>query len=78
VSSPRDRGTARRVEQALRAPKLFNLRSDPFERAEEGPDNYVKWLVELLFITVPAQAIVAPHIQSFQEFPSRQESEETT
>ena len=50
----------------------------PVRAGGEGPGNYVKWLVELLFITVPAQAIVAQHIQSFQEFPSRQESEETT
>src|SRR5215470_15873253 len=45
----------------------------PVRAGGEGPGNYVKWLVELLFITVPAQAIVAQHIQSFQEFPPRQE-----
>ena len=56
----------------LRAPKLFNLRSDPFERAEEEAGDYVKWFVEHLFVLVPAQAIVAQHIQSFQEFPPRQ------
>jgi hypothetical protein len=76
VSSPKDRGTASgrgRLERALHAPKLFNLRSDPFERAEEEAGDYVKWLVEHLFIMVPAQAIVAQHVQSFQEFPPRQE-----
>ena len=56
----------------LRAPKLFNLRSDPFERAEEEAGDYVKWFVEHLFVLVPAQTIVAQHIQSFQEFPPRQ------
>jgi len=49
-----------------RAPKPFNPRSDPFERAEEGAGDYDKWFIEHLFVLVPAQAIVAQHIQSFQ------------
>jgi arylsulfatase len=56
----------------LRAPKIFNLRSDPFERAEQEAGDYVKWFVEHAFVLVPAQAIVAQHIQTFQEFPPRQ------
>jgi arylsulfatase len=56
----------------LRAPKIFNLRSDPFERAEQEAGDYVKWFAEHLFVLVPAQAIVAQHIQTFQEFPPRQ------
>ena len=56
----------------LRAPKLFNLRSDPFERAEQESGDYVRWFIEHVFVLVPAQAIVAQHLQSFQEFPPRQ------
>jgi arylsulfatase A-like enzyme len=56
----------------LRAPKLFNLRSDPFERSEYEAGDYVKWFVEHAFVLVPAQAIVAKHLASFQEFPPRQ------
>jgi arylsulfatase len=56
----------------LRAPKIFNLRSDPFERAEQEAGDYVKWFVEHAFVLVPAQAIVVQHIQTFQEFPPRQ------
>jgi hypothetical protein len=56
----------------LRAPKLFNLRSDPFERAEQEAGDYVRWFVEHAFVLVPVQAIVAQHIQSFREFPPRQ------
>src|SRR6201993_4646946 len=56
----------------LRAPKLFNLRSDPFERAEQEAGDYDRWFIEHLFVLVPAQAIVARYIQSFQEFPPRQ------
>jgi arylsulfatase len=56
----------------LRAPKLFNLRSDPFERAEQEAGDYVRWFAEHLFVLVPAQAIVAQRIQTFQEFTPRQ------
>ena len=56
----------------LRAPKLFNLRSDPFERAEQEAGDYVRWFIDHVFVLVPAQAIVAQHLQSFREFPPRQ------
>ena len=56
----------------LRAPKLFNLRSDPFERAEQEAGDYVKWFIEHVFLLVPAQSIVAQHPATFQEFPPRQ------
>jgi arylsulfatase len=56
----------------LRVPKLFNLRSDPFERAEHEAGDYGRWFVDHAFVVVPAQVIVARHIQSFQDFPPRQ------
>src|SRR6478752_3018747 len=56
----------------LRAPKIFNLRSDPFERAEHEAGGYDKWFVEHAFVLVPAQAIVGQHLATFREFPPRQ------
>ena len=56
----------------LRAPKIFNLRSDPFERAEHEAGGYDKWFIEHAFVLVPAQAIVGQHLATFQEFPPRQ------
>jgi arylsulfatase len=56
----------------LRTPKLFNLRADPFERAAYEAGDYVKWFIEHAFVFVPAQAIVAQHVQSFRDFPPRQ------
>jgi arylsulfatase len=56
----------------LRAPKLFNLRADPFERSEIEAGAYDKWFIEHAFVFVPAQAIVAQHLASFKEFPPRQ------
>jgi arylsulfatase len=58
---------------ALRAPKIFNVRSDPFERAEHEAGAYDTWFVEHAFVLVPAQDIVGKYLQTFQKFPPRQE-----
>ena len=55
----------------MRIPKLYNLRSDPFERGEEGM-FYSKWMVDRAFALVPIQALVGEWISSFREFPPRQ------
>jgi arylsulfatase A-like enzyme len=55
----------------LRAPNLYNLRSDPFERGTESIE-YGRWMVDRSFILVPAQAIVGQWLSSFKEFPQRQ------
>ena len=54
----------------LRAPMLYNVRSDPFER---GPSSmlYGDWHAHRAFLLVPAQAIVARYIESFKDFPPR-------
>ena len=58
---------------SLRAPDLYNLRSDPFERAEEDATLfYGKWMADRTFLLVPAQAIVGQFLKTFEEFPPRQ------
>jgi len=54
----------------MRIPTLFNLRSDPFERADESIFND-KWFADHAFIQVPAQAIVQAFLETFKEFPPR-------
>lgn len=54
----------------LRVPKLYNLRSDPFERGPESVE-YALWSTHRVFIQVPAQALVARYLESFREFPPR-------
>ena len=54
----------------LRFPKLFNLRSDPFERAEEGA-GYLEWRLQHAFMIGPAAAYAGQWMQSFVEFPPR-------
>lgn len=56
----------------LRVPKIFNLRRDPFERADENSNTYWDWVLDHAFLLVPAQAYVAEHLQSLAEFPPRQ------
>jgi arylsulfatase len=56
----------------LRLPKLFNLRSDPFETADHEGMDYERWRVEHLFLLVPAQQYVGNFLATFKEFPPRQ------
>jgi arylsulfatase len=56
----------------LRMPKVFNLRTDPYERAEETSNTYFDWVLARAFLFVPAQSFVAEHIQTLVEFPVSQ------
>jgi arylsulfatase len=58
----------------LRVPKLFNLRSDPFETADHESMDYERWRVEHLFLLVPAQQYVGQFLGTFKEFPPRQKA----
>jgi len=61
----------RREFTNLRAPKMYNLRADPFERGDESME-YDKWMMERAFLLVPSQALVGQWLASFKEFPIRQ------
>jgi arylsulfatase len=56
----------------LRVPKIFNLRTDPFERADYTSNTYYDWLLDHAWILVPAQAYVANMLTTLVEFPARQ------
>jgi arylsulfatase A-like enzyme len=58
----------------LRVPKIFNLRTDPFERADETSNTYFDWLISHAYLLVPAQMYVAQMLQTFDKFPPRQEA----
>jgi arylsulfatase len=58
----------------LRVPKLFNLRTDPFERADITSNTYYDWLVDHIPQVLAAQAIVLPFLETFKEFPPRQKA----
>jgi arylsulfatase A-like enzyme len=58
----------------LRVPKLFNVRSDPFETADYEAMDYDRWRIEHLFLLVPAQQYVGQFLNTFREFPPRQKA----
>ncbi len=57
----------------LRVPKVFNLRTDPYERADITSNTYYDWLLDHAWVLVPAQAYVARMLETFKDFPPRQE-----
>jgi len=58
----------------LRLPKLFNMRTDPFERADITSNTYYDWFLHHDYIVLAAQAIVKPFLDTFKEFPPRQKA----
>jgi arylsulfatase A-like enzyme len=57
----------------LRFPKLFNLRTDPYERADITSNTYYDWVLDHAWAFIPAQAYVARMLQTLAAFPPRQE-----
>ncbi|HUW30345.1 MAG TPA: arylsulfatase [Planctomycetota bacterium] len=56
----------------LRVPKLFNLRTDPFEEADHIAMDYGHWRIDRIFLLVPAQQYVGKFLATFKEFPPSQ------
>jgi arylsulfatase len=56
---------------ATRIPMLYNLRTDPFERADVTSNTYWDWYIDRVFLLVPAQAIVGEFLNTFVDFPPR-------
>jgi arylsulfatase len=55
----------------LRFPKIFNLRTDPFERADITSNTYYDWLMDRAYISYAAQFLVRQFLETFKEFPPR-------
>jgi arylsulfatase len=55
-----------------RLPKLYNLRMDPYERADITSNTYYDWTIRRAFLMEGAQAIAGQFIATFKEFPPRQ------
>jgi arylsulfatase len=51
---------------------MFDLRADPFERADRESIYYNDWAIRRMFLGVPVQQGVAKYLESFKEFPPRQ------
>jgi arylsulfatase A-like enzyme len=55
-----------------RAPIMYDLRADPFERAREEGFGYNLWAMERAFYVVPVQGIVKQFVDTLKDFPPRQ------
>lgn len=58
----------------LRVPKMFDLRSDPYERADITSNTYWDWVLDHAFLLVPAQTEVARFLETFKEYPPSQKA----
>ncbi len=56
----------------LRAPLIFNLRLDPFERAHETSNTYWEWVSRNEWVIVPIQGLVGEAVATFKDFPPLQ------
>jgi arylsulfatase A-like enzyme len=56
----------------LRIPKLYNLRTDPYERADITSNTYFDWLMSNGYLALAATGLVAQFLATFKEFPPRQ------
>jgi arylsulfatase len=56
----------------LRVPKMFNLRTDPFERADDSSNTYWDWVISHSWVMYKMQATVAGQIENFVKYPPRQ------
>ncbi|TWU58575.1 Arylsulfatase [Rubripirellula tenax] len=59
---------------SLRLPKIFNLRGDPYERADVTSNTYYDWMIDRAYLLVPAQDYVGKFMATFKDYPPRQKA----
>ena len=50
----------------------LHLRTDPYQRADITSNSYYEWLLDRVFLMLPAQAQVGEFLASFRKYPPRQ------
>lgn len=55
----------------LRVPLLFNLRRDPYERAQKTSNTYYDWMLSRVYLFLPAAEYVGKFMETFKEYPPR-------
>lgn len=58
----------------LRCPKIYNLRTDPYERADITSNSYYDWYLSKAYMIMAAQSIVGKFLATFKEFPPIQKA----
>jgi len=57
-----------------RIPWLYNLRTDPYEKATITSNSYWDWYLDHAFLFIPAQQYVGKYLATFKEYPPRQKA----
>jgi arylsulfatase len=58
----------------LRVPLLFNLRRDPFERAQHNSNTYNDWFLDRPFVIGPLMGFAEKFLMTMKEYPLSQTS----
>jgi arylsulfatase A-like enzyme len=58
--------------EKLRMPKLFDLRADPYERADITSDSYYDWVESNAYVMMVAQPVVGKFLATFKDYPPSQ------
>jgi arylsulfatase A-like enzyme len=56
----------------LRLPLLFNLRRDPFERAQHNSNTYHDWMIDRAYVLGPMQVVASRFLLTLKDFPPSQ------
>jgi arylsulfatase A-like enzyme len=57
---------------ALRAPDLYNLRRDPFEKAKIGSNTYEDWYIDRAYLLGPMQVVASKFLLTLKDYPPSQ------
>ncbi|HOP43677.1 MAG TPA: arylsulfatase, partial [Flavobacteriales bacterium] len=56
----------------LRVPILFNLRRDPFEKAQHNSNTYNDWFLDRVYVLAPMQKLAANFLMTMKDYPPSQ------
>ena len=56
----------------LRAPDLYNLRRDPFEKAKIGSNTYEDWYIDRAYMLGPMQVLASQFLMTMKDYPPSQ------
>jgi arylsulfatase len=56
----------------LRLPLIFNLRRDPFEKAQHNSNTYHDWVIDRAYMLGPMQVVASKFLLTMKDYPPSQ------
>ena len=56
----------------LRIPLIFNLRRDPFEKAQHNSNTYHDWVIDRAYMLGPMQVVASKFLLTLKDYPPSQ------